>query len=314
MNRRRAFTLVEVIVASILVAMIAGATTIVLSRAIKSRDTAIAKEEAFGRAQAAASVIARDIRSAARDGDLRSALVRLVPGGGAEAATARDELILVSITGRPIRPTPENPEGPAHEVQYRVVEGVQTDEAPSLWRREDPYADDYPDAGGIATPVVPGIKGLKLEVYDGQTWTNEWDSDSLGYPMAVRLTVTATSTVGSISESRTARQVIALDRTPPPVMLALAPAPAAATGGNTTTPTGGGGGGGGGGASTMVTIVFCSCSFSAGGATAGISSNRNAATCSAMTKAIPMMRDQFKPGCSSSRYLLLMTSCSAMRQ
>ena len=25
-------------------------------------------------------------------------------------------------------------------------------------------------------------------------------------------------------------------------------------------------------------------------------------------------RDQFKPGCSSSRYLLLMTSCSAMRQ
>ena len=61
-----------------------------------------------------------------------------------------------------------------------------------------------------------------------------------------------------------------------------------------------GGGGGGGGASTRVTRILRSCSTSAFGATAGISSNISAARCSAMTNAMPMMRGQLSPLSSDS--------------
>jgi type II secretion system protein J len=257
---KRGFTLIEIIVASVLLALIAGSTTLVLARSLKTRDASGARQDAMSRAQSAATLIANDIAQAAREPDLRFGLVRVIPSGGLEG---RDEVLMLARTGRTVRSNPEIPEGPVHEVQYRVVDGPSKDEPAALWRREDPYVDDFVDAGGVATPIVPGIVELKVEAYDGNSWSSQWDSDELGYPVAVRVTATATGAMGSTSERRTARAIVAIDRTPLPGTITMPPEATASTG-NTTTPgtgtgtgtgqfgggngggnTGGGGGGGG---------------------------------------------------------------------
>ncbi len=222
-RHRRGFTLVELIAASVIVAMIGGATTLVIFRMGRTQRAA-ANQEAYSRADFAAELMARDVLTVNRDPNLTFARLSVRHGGQAQPEAARDELTMLSVTGRRVRPNPSHNEGPAHEVQYRVgtgsgpavlsVSGVA--ETPTaLLRREDPNADEYLDAGGVVTPVVPGVVGVRIQAFDGTSWFDDWDTDSDGYPHAVRVTVTARSDDGSVT--RVSRRTIAVDRVPLPV-------------------------------------------------------------------------------------------------
>lgn len=222
-RHRRGFTLVELIAASVIVAMIGGATTLVIFRMGRTQRAA-ANQEAYSRADFAAELMARDVLTVNRDPNLTFARLSVRYGGQAQPEAARDELTMLSVTGRRVRPNPSHNEGPVHEVQYRVgtgsgpavlsVSGVA--ETPTaLLRREDPNPDEYLDAGGVVTPVVPGVVGVRIQAFDGTTWFDDWDTDSDGYPHAVRVTVTARSDDGSVT--RVSRRTIAVDRVPLPV-------------------------------------------------------------------------------------------------
>jgi prepilin-type N-terminal cleavage/methylation domain-containing protein len=222
-RHRRGFTLVELIAASVIVAMIGGATTLVIFRMGRTQRAA-ANQEAYSRADFAAELMARDVLTVNRDPNLTFARLSVRYGGQAQPEAARDELTMLSVTGRRVRPNPSHNEGPVHEVQYRVgtgsgpavlsVSGVA--ESPTaLLRREDPNPDEYLDAGGVVTPVVPGVVGVRIQAFDGTTWFDDWDTDSDGYPHAVRVTVTARSDDGSVT--RVSRRTIAVDRVPLPV-------------------------------------------------------------------------------------------------
>lgn len=272
-RRRAAFTLVEVIAASVVITLVAGGTMLALGRSIKSRDAATARYEAFSRAAAAVETIARDLQNVAREADLVRTKVGVLPGG--DPGAERDQLLLTIESSRPVRPaliaSGQQAEAPTCEVQYRLQNAPLGDDAPgtlTLWRRADPLPDDYPDSGGIAAPLVSGIVSISFQASDGVEWLDDWDSDSDGYPHLVRVTVTAAS--GNPARTVTARRTIAIDRVPLPGSVAGAPAatttdpaggagtqPGAGSGtqqpagtGNTPVAPGGGGGGrgpGGGG-------------------------------------------------------------------
>ena len=221
LNSRRAggFTLVELIAASVIVAMIGAATALVIFRMSRTARGSSA-QEAFARADAGAALMARDVLTASRENDLTFAKLSIAHGGQTDPAQARDSITVLSLCGRPVRALPSHNESPAHEVQYRVDKPQGTDgrEAPlsSLMKREDPNPDEYLDAGGVVTPVVPGIVGLRIQAYDGTNWFDDWDTDSDGYPHAVRITVSASSDDGRVV--RVSRRTISLDRTPLPVV------------------------------------------------------------------------------------------------
>src|SRR5262249_35623568 len=74
----------------------------------------------------------------------------------------------------------------------------------SLWRRRDATPDDDPLSGGTREEIARGLRGLKLEYYDGFDWYQEWgdpegrrrgevsliDHPNLaGLPEAVRITL-----------------------------------------------------------------------------------------------------------------------------
>jgi type II secretion system protein J len=224
--RASAFTLIEVMVASLLAAGIAGAVTVSLSRAVSARDRAAARQEAHARAAAAVDRVARDLANLVRTGDLFDARVLLVDGGGG-LDRQHDELLLFTRSATPARlpdPARRQNEGDAHEVQYRLQSAPDAGAAGHvLWRRIDPVPDEVPDGGGVASPIVEGIAALSIDAFDGATWRSSWDSDRDGYPHAVRVTALARSD-GPRPAEAWLRRTVAIDRTPAPFATASTPA------------------------------------------------------------------------------------------
>lgn len=224
-RRRRAFTLIELLLAALLAAGIAGAAAVSLSQTLRARERSESRQEAFARAAATVDRIARDVMNLVRSGDLFDARVLIVDSGQATAefAMQRDEVLLFAHSAQQARPQSDQNEGGVYEIQYRL----QTPPDPSasgyiLWRRIDPVPDDVPDGGGVATPIVAGIAALSIEVFDGQAWQPSWDSDVSGYPHAIRITALARSDADRPAEAW-ARRTIAIDRTPIPYAAATAP-------------------------------------------------------------------------------------------
>ncbi|MCC6660271.1 MAG: prepilin-type N-terminal cleavage/methylation domain-containing protein [Phycisphaerales bacterium] len=203
--RHRGFTLVELILAAMITALIAGATATALGQMSRARAASVAHQEAFSAAQAAADRIALDVLTAARDEDLAFCRVAVTDGGAPGAES--DSILLLTRSLRRVRGLVESPEGADFEVQYRLLDGT-------LWRRCDPALDDYPDAGGVAAPVAEGIASLSIEACDRENWVASWDSDSDGLPYGVRIIVTARDSEGRATA--VVRKVVPLDRVPPP--------------------------------------------------------------------------------------------------
>ena len=218
---RRAFTLVELIVAIVIAAMVATAITSSLSQLGRAREVARLRMTACRRATDALEAIRRDVQSALRSNDLFNARFRLAPESVRSelGELDRDQMLLFDESMRPTHPLDYNGEGQEYEVQYRIEADA---DGPALWRRRDAVPDQYEDAGGVAEPVGEGVVSVRFEAYDGSAWRQDWDSDVDGLPWAVRAAVTASGVkLGSdpFSDPRsmvTLRTEIPIDRVEPP--------------------------------------------------------------------------------------------------
>ena len=216
---RRGFTLIELMVAGIIVALIWGAVTTSLHQLSRARTRSALQLQAILRADAALAAVRREIISVIRADDLfwtRLMILDLgepTPLGWLE----RDEILLFNVRLRPVRNRDFIGDGMEFESQFRVAED---DLGPVLWQRRDPVIDEYPLGGGVATPLVEGVVSLQLEAYDGHQWLGTWDSDIDGLPWAVRINVVASGhRIGEdpYDAPMTAlRTVVPIDRVIPP--------------------------------------------------------------------------------------------------
>jgi uncharacterized membrane protein YgcG len=223
-ERRRGFTLIELIVAGSVAVIVIGAITISLSKIGRGREIASDRLNAHLRASSALDVVRRNVASVMRSADLFETRLLILDGtaGGRSGDLDRDELLLFTNRHGAVRPGDEyQGEGSEYETQMRIME----DELGSaLWERRDPVPDRTPDGGGVAIPVVDGVVGLQLEAYDGESWYPDWDSDLYGLPWAVRATVVASGErmSGDLTADTgayvTLRTTVAIDRiVPPPI-------------------------------------------------------------------------------------------------
>jgi type II secretion system protein J len=251
---RRGFTLIELVVAGTVAALVLGAVTFSLSQVGRARLIATERTEAFQRAGTALENIRRDVSAAMRDEDLFLCRFLLttdepsVRNGGND----RSELLLFSESMRSIQPIEYQGEGREYETHYRI----EDDElGAALWRRRDAVPDEVPDGGGMAEPIADGVVGLLVEASDGLgSWRPEWDSDIDGIPMLVRITVTAVGTPVGQDATRdtpdvTLRTMVAIDRViepkedEPPPEASGDPLAGATPPGGAGAPAGGAGGG-----------------------------------------------------------------------
>ena len=187
---KRGFTIIELVVAIMIAAIICGAVASSLSRLGRARNISRIRMTASRRASDALESIRRDVQSAVRSDDLFDTRLRLAPETvrSTVGEMDRDQLLLFNTRLRPIRTIDYSGEGDEYETQYRIEEDR---DGPALWRRRDAVPDEFEDAGGIAEPIGDGVIGVRFEAFDGQSWIQEWDSDVDGLPISIRATVTA---------------------------------------------------------------------------------------------------------------------------
>lgn len=218
---RRGFTLLELLVAGVMASVVLGGVTMSLSQLGLSKSISRQRLDAFSRCDTALRTIRRDVISVLRRDDLFDTRLRIINDSSNYEGRLvdRDELLLFNSSLRANKEIDFNGEGLEYETQFRIDDdGYDI----VMWKRRDPILDDNPDGGGIATPLAKGIVSLQLEAYDGEVWMPQWDSDELGIPHAIRITIAA---IGSVDGDEVnppfieLRTVVPLDRVMPPADL-----------------------------------------------------------------------------------------------
>jgi type II secretory pathway pseudopilin PulG len=190
---RRAFTLVEVILAVLITALVLGSVAGTMAQLARAKRSVKSRHEAYLRADAALNAIRQDVVSIIRADDLFYTRFLLYDGSQPTAAgdMPRDELLVFNTRMRPVRSFDEfSSEGTEYESQFRIEED---DLGPALWQRRDAFPDEYPAGGGTAIPLADGVVGLEIRAFDGEQWFDNWDSDFDGLPHAVMIHVTASA-------------------------------------------------------------------------------------------------------------------------
>ncbi|HWB19895.1 MAG TPA: prepilin-type N-terminal cleavage/methylation domain-containing protein [Phycisphaerales bacterium] len=237
---RRSFTLIELIVAGVIAALVLGAVTTALANLGRAKSICKTHYEAYRRADAALSLLRKNIASVLRSDDLFYTKLEIEDQSfhkdGQEFSN--DGILLFNTVLRSSQNSLDfSGEGSQYETQYRVEDDGT---GPVLWQRRDMQPDEYLRAGGLATPIVEGILALSFEAYDGDAWYSTWDSDSDGLPTAIRITVMA---CGNTSEDdlmtaprATLQTVVAIDRVVSPKDLFVEPDDETSTGNDAQNP------------------------------------------------------------------------------
>ncbi len=202
------FTLIELLLALALLALVAGLMQGTYTGAVRSRDRASAET---ARIHAAAVVLDRlaDELAGAFVSGARSEITGLSVAPDADGNSA------LVFTARPVPIPGVRPGGPT-EVGYFVEAG--DDGLMRLYRRESPDPDGDWSEGGQPYPVLVGVDRFVVRCYDGQAWTDEWDSrgreDEPVLPLAVSVEVAWKEGSGPERVLRTATPIYAEARAP----------------------------------------------------------------------------------------------------
>lgn len=216
--RRRArsrggFTLLELILAMGIAAMISLSIYLTFSSAYRARSTILRASGPAHEAAIALDLIEADLANVLPPADtsattdssgttsgsgtttaLFGPMVGEQSGGGTGAT---DELSFFAIGRDPTRvvdnkiqtPTDVFAEG-VRQVAFGVAPGP--DGRPALMRRVIRNVLASSAATPEEEPLAGGVQSLIFEYYDGSDWTDTWNSDDQGYllPLAVRVTLT----------------------------------------------------------------------------------------------------------------------------
>jgi len=183
--KKSGFTLVEVLLASMIgafVALVAVGTLRAISASAEMIENNISTSS---EARFASKVIARDLLNLYRDTDLEKA--KLV---GLAQETGRDVVSCLSFytVGR-TKARIDQPEGDVYEVEYYLL---KEQEKRALMRRMWPNPDKDAPPGGIMTAIAEYIDVFQVRYFDGEDWQLEWPEDMKSLPELVEVTIVAT--------------------------------------------------------------------------------------------------------------------------
>lgn len=193
-NRRRAgFTLVELIISAALMAIVIGSAYMCLSAGVSGQQLIEARAEGVQSARTALNMMAADLRCA-------TPMPGKVEFLGMRRTVSESDADNVDFSTRNYEPK-RTREPDYCEISYFLVPDRDTDSF-VLMRRRDPTPDPEPLDGGMQQEIARGVRGLRIEYYDGFEWFDDWGdpegktkgmmyppSNSYGLPEAVRITI-----------------------------------------------------------------------------------------------------------------------------
>lgn len=174
------FTLLEVLVALLLMVILSGALYGTYFAIVKSRDRAYSSLEPLRDVRATLDLVRREIDSAYYNKNNKR--LRFIVEDRDTFGKPSSTLDLTAIT-TPLSGTV--PTSDVEEVRYQPAEK----DGKLLLNREE--TDVYLNAKPSPYPLMDEIEGFLVECYDGNTWVKSWDTAlNNGLPQAVRVTLT----------------------------------------------------------------------------------------------------------------------------
>jgi type II secretion system protein J len=159
------FTLIELVISASLMALIMGAAYVCFSSGVASQKLVNSRTEVLQGARVAMAILSADLRCAcplSKDFQFLGMNRRL---GDLEA----DNLDFATHNYTPHRAR----DGDFCEVSYFLQKETESG-LYHLWRRRNPTIALDPLAGGTREEIARGLRGFKLEYYDGLDWYDEW--------------------------------------------------------------------------------------------------------------------------------------------
>lgn len=182
-REQSAFTLVEVLVATMVTVLVAGSTVAIVRSSVASRERARRQMNLQQEIRSALNIVATTLRNAYRAGGEQ----RMLAGMNDEVdLRPADRLRFFAISHRRVRSG--QPESDVKEFEFSLME---TDgmELPVLVRRSDPTWNEVPDEGGVLEHIARGVVRFDVVYYDGVEWQEDWDSRDDGWPVAIRVII-----------------------------------------------------------------------------------------------------------------------------
>ncbi len=164
-NRSRAFTLIEVVISSALMALILVSAYLCLNAGVAGKKMVEPRADIFQNARVAMALLTADLRGACPLSPDSAFLGMKRMVGEVEA----DNLDFATHNYTPRRAR----EGDFCEVSYYVEKDEVTGRF-SLWRRRNPTLAPDPLAGGYKEEIAQDILGVRFEYSDGLDWYDNW--------------------------------------------------------------------------------------------------------------------------------------------
>lgn len=189
-----AFTLLEVLVAIAVFAMIASMVWYSIAQTFRTIEIVQAPADTLRQARQVTSRVPADVSAAYLPFNLSpTANVKFEFVGDDEGSTDRVRFGSLSHT----KFYQDANESDQAEIEYFCESNPKKAGTYNLFRREDVVMDDRPDEGGVTHLVSEDVKEFELSYYDSQRdeWTDEWDttrtehSNRLPYAFRMKLTL-----------------------------------------------------------------------------------------------------------------------------
>ena len=163
--RRAAFTLIEVMISSALMALILVSAYMCLGAGFSAQKLIEPRVEIIQNGRVALALMSADLRAACplSKSDDFLGMTRMV--GDIEADNL--DFATHNYTPRRVR------EGDFCQESFYLDKDLETGQF-SLWRRRNPTIAFDALSGGSKEEIAKGVVGLKLEYFDGLDWYNSW--------------------------------------------------------------------------------------------------------------------------------------------
>lgn len=201
MKGSRGFTLIEVVVALGILAMISAMVYSAFDGAVDLREAAQVDEETVDGGRVAIARMSREIRMAFLDPRIYSATAGQLQGGTltetyktlfkGEDDGGNSKITFTSFSH--LRLYHDSREGDQTELTWWLEPDDGGNGLYKLMHRESPRIDEDPEKGGIDEVLAYGVREFRLRYYDfrKEEWQTEWDSDGTDYkgrlPKAVEI-------------------------------------------------------------------------------------------------------------------------------
>jgi type II secretion system protein J len=192
-NRRRGFTLLEVILAMLMASLLAVGMYQAMHVAFGARKTALTASDPVRAVAIAADLVRNDLQSVPPPTGILAGPFQGTHQSGPNGSD-NDNLTFYTIAADPSASNPQNAtqDNPLSEGIRKVELGIRSDaQPPALVRRVTRNLMPGQEAKVEEEILARDVRGLSLRYFDGSNWQTDWDSTTVGdvLPLSVAVTV-----------------------------------------------------------------------------------------------------------------------------